>query len=152
MEGHTNTSRIIRQSRKVRLEKILQAAPAPVKPETSSIFDCLFLLAVHVPEAVIVTNRSGEIMWVNIGFTNLCGYTLREVIGKKPGPILQGPRTDPETIIRLRQAIRAGQPWDGEILNYKKDGEGYGASLMIRPVHDQGQLVGFVGVSSELVQ
>lgn len=75
--------------------------------------------------AVIVADANGEIEWVNTSFEKVTGYTLQEVKGKKPGSFLQGPATDPATREYLRRQIAAGESFDCEILNYKKDGTPY---------------------------
>ncbi len=58
----------------------------------------LSLVASKTDNAVIITDKEGLIEWVNDGFTRLTGYTLAEVLGKRPGAILQGPLSDPETV------------------------------------------------------
>ena len=42
-----------------------------------------------------MTDAKGSIEWVNTGFTRVTGYSLEEVLGKKPGRLLQGERSDP---------------------------------------------------------
>ena len=34
--------------------------------------------------AVIITDKNKNIQWVNEGFTQITGYTLKDVVGKKP--------------------------------------------------------------------
>ena len=48
--------------------------------------------------AVILTNAQKRILWVNDDFTHITGYSLPEVVGKSPGGILQGPKTEPEAV------------------------------------------------------
>lgn len=89
--------------------------------------------------AVILTDASRRILWVNEDFTTITGYTLTEVIGKKPGSILQGPGTDREVIARIRKGLENQVPIKEEILNYRKNGEAYCCKLVIHPVFDQQQ-------------
>ena len=43
--------------------------------------------------AVILTDEKKSIIWVNDAFLTISGYSLFEVLGKKPGSILQGKNT-----------------------------------------------------------
>ncbi|NNJ92089.1 MAG: PAS domain-containing protein, partial [Gammaproteobacteria bacterium] len=62
------------------------------------------------PEAIIITDASGNIIWVNQSCETLTGYSLQEMKGLKPGSLLQGPDTDPETVRKLGEAVRASKP------------------------------------------
>ena len=55
----------------------------------------LSLVASNTDHAVVITDRNGLIEWVNDGFSRITGYEPFEVVGKKPGDVLQGPLTDP---------------------------------------------------------
>ncbi|MCI5081883.1 MAG: PAS domain-containing protein [Saprospiraceae bacterium] len=88
--------------------------------------------------AVILTDPDRHILWVNDGFTTITGYTLSEVIGKKPS-LLQGPETEGEVILRIRRGLEQQIPFSDEITNYRKNGEKYICKLAIHPVFDEGQ-------------
>lgn len=108
-------------------------------------------IASKTHNAVVSTDREGRIEWVNEGFTRLTGYTLEEVRGQIPGHVLQGPDTNPATRLAMRNAIRTGQVWDGEIYNYDKQGRGYWQSLSITPVTDEsGELTGFISMQMDI--
>ena len=111
----------------------------------------LSLVARYTDNAVIITDRNGQVEWVNEGFTRISGYTLDEVRGKKPGDFLQGPETDQETAVALSQAIRNGESIKTEIINYTKDGQPYWLSLDISPVYDeQHNLIRFIAIESDI--
>jgi PAS domain S-box-containing protein len=88
--------------------------------------------------AVIVTDSSRNIQWVNEDFTAITGYTLPEVIGKKPN-ILQGPKTEQDAIRRIRKGLESQVPFSEEITNYRKNGEEYCCKLVIHPIYDLGR-------------
>lgn len=83
--------------------------------------------------AVILTDAERKIQWVNDDFTSITGYTLTEVIGKKPS-ILQGKDSDPDTIQRIHYGLEEKIPIKEKILNYRKDGTPYFCNLVIHPV------------------
>ena len=97
------------------------------------------------PEALVVTNASGLLEWVNPAFTDMCGYTLDELRGRKPGHLLQGPGTDPVAVNRIRESLRARRACRETLVNYHKDGTSYRADVRIMPVlDDDGQPLWFV--------
>lgn len=103
--------------------------------------------------AVVVTDPAGAITWVNDAFTEISGYALEEVRGRTPGSILQFEKTNPETIARLRDAIRRREPIRCEILNRAKSGREYWLDLDIQPLWDaNGDLEGFVGVEWDVTE
>ncbi|MEQ8707287.1 MAG: helix-turn-helix domain-containing protein [Phaeodactylibacter sp.] len=89
--------------------------------------------------AVILTNAQRRILWVNDDFTHITGYTLPEVMGKSPGKILQGPKTKPEIVHQIRQGLDSELPFQGEVINYRKNGEEYLCKLVIHPVYNEAQ-------------
>ena len=111
----------------------------------------LSLVASQTDSAVVITDRDGLTEWVNDSFVRITGYTLDEVRGKKPGSLLQGPLTDSETVDRIREAIRTQTPFQGEILNYDKQGRSYWLWLSINPIFDStGALSQFVAIESDI--
>lgn len=63
-----------------------------------------------------------SIVYVNQAFSHDTGYRLDELIGKSM-QLLEGPKTNLETLARIRAALEAWQPVHEEVLNYKKNGE-----------------------------
>lgn len=111
----------------------------------------LALVAQKAPSAVTMTDTDGRIQWVNEAFTRITGYQPEEVLGRKPGELLQGPDTSLETIRRISAALCQQEPIACEIYNYRKDGEGIWLSLSITPVRDEaGKLLGFIGLETNI--
>ncbi|MCB0614083.1 MAG: helix-turn-helix domain-containing protein [Phaeodactylibacter sp.] len=88
--------------------------------------------------AVILTDAQRKILWVNEDFTEITGYTLTEVAGKKPN-LLQGPETEQEAIKRIRRNLQHNIAFREEITNYRKNGEAYLCKLVIHPVFNRNQ-------------
>jgi PAS domain S-box-containing protein len=87
-------------------------------------------------EALVVTSADGRLEWANPVFTAMCGYTLAELRGRKPGHVLQGPETDLAAVQRIREAVRVHQACEETLVNYHKDGSRYRVKLRILPVLD----------------
>ena len=113
--------------------------------------DVLSLVASNTDHSVVITDRNGLIEWVNDGFSRITGYEPLEVVGKKPGQLLQGPQTDPQTVERIREALRSGNSFTEEILNYHKDGHPYWIAMNIFPVRDKrGNVVRFMAIQNDV--
>jgi len=79
------------------------------------------------------TQDDNPIVFVNEAFQELTGYSRQECIGRNCR-FLQGERTDPKTVLRIRKAIENGEDVDADILNYRKDGTSFWNALYLSPV------------------
>jgi diguanylate cyclase (GGDEF)-like protein/PAS domain S-box-containing protein len=105
----------------------------------------------HATDSVVYTDAAGKTIWVNEQFIALTGYTLEEMVGRKPGSVLQGPDTDPATVSDIRAAIARRMPITREILNYRKDGSPYWIKITITPLFDQNDsLTGFISIERDV--
>lgn len=88
------------------------------------------------PPGLVVTDAKGFIEWVNPAFTAMCGHELADLKGRKPGPLLQGPETDPTAITRLRTALHNRRTCGETLVNYHKNGTPYRVQIHITPLLD----------------
>lgn len=91
-------------------------------------------------EAILITSADLDdpgprIEYANPAFTRMTGYRLDEVVGRSPR-MLQGPGTDRAALDRMRASLVAGEAFQGEALNYRKDGSPYMVEWLITPVRD----------------
>lgn len=113
----------------------------------------LSLVADGTDNSVVITGADGLIQYVNPGFTRLTGYSFEEVLGKKPGKLLQGRHTDQATVRKIRECLHARKPFYEEIMNYTKKGEPYWIALSISPVFGvDGQLDRFISIQADVTQ
>jgi PAS domain S-box-containing protein len=85
---------------------------------------------------IILTDASRRILWVNDDFTEMTGYSIDEVIGKKPS-LLQGAGTDWQVVERIRQQLKDLVSFKEELTNHRKNGEPYPCKLLIHPIFGQ---------------
>lgn len=83
--------------------------------------------------AIIITDIQSRIQYANDSFSTITGYSSQEVLGKKIS-LLKSDLTPQETYTHLWSTILAGNSWKNELLNKKKDGTLYWASILISPV------------------
>jgi diguanylate cyclase (GGDEF)-like protein/PAS domain S-box-containing protein len=101
-------------------------------------------------EGVMVTNRSGVIMWVNQAFCRISGYAREEVLGQ-PASMLKSGMQPGEFYAAMWNVILKDGEWAGEIWNRRKDGEAYPEWLTIKAICDHtGQVTSYVGVFSDI--
>ncbi len=85
------------------------------------------------------------IVFANRAFRRLTGYSEEEVIGRNCR-FLQGPKTDPEPIARIRDAIANEDVVVVELINYRKNGTTFWNALHLGPIYnDRHELVYFFG-------
>ncbi|MFI4917208.1 MAG: PAS domain-containing protein, partial [Phycisphaerales bacterium JB060] len=103
--------------------------------------------------AIIITDAQRRTLWVNGGFTRMSGYTIREMVGRKPGEVLFGPKTDPQSIKRMAEELSEGRPFQGELLNQTKDGRDYWVAVDMQPRFDaSGRLLGFMAIETNITE
>ena len=101
-------------------------------------------------DAVLITDAQGRVNWINPAFTRLCGYTLPEIKGLKPGTMLQGLDTDPKAVAKLRAAVRRGRSASVEVVNYHKNQSPYSVWITLGPIKDRaGKITGFLAIERE---
>ncbi len=113
----------------------------------------LSLIAEKNINPVVITDRDGTIEWANESFLEMSGFSMEELIGWKPGQLLQGPETDPATVLYLKEQIRKGLPFNCEIVNYSKNGEKYWVSIRGQALHNKrNEIVKFFAIEENITR
>lgn len=112
----------------------------------------LSLVARKTRNGVVITDKDGFTEWINDGFTRITGYTLEEIAGKKPGHILQGPLTNPDTVRHIQEKLRQQIDFSSEIINYHKNGQPIWVRMDISPIFEEAKLVKFIGITTEITE
>ncbi len=103
-------------------------------------------------QAMVVTDVTGKILYVNGAFTKITGYSSQEAIGQAPS-ILKSGAQDPAYYKQLWDTISAGQIWNGELINRRKDGSTYVEEMVITPVLDPGgKIIRYIAVKRDVTQ
>ena len=111
----------------------------------------LLLIVREIDNAVIITDVTGGVEWVNQAFTRLTGYLFDEIKGRKPSSFLQGVNSNPESIIKMREQIALAKRCEVEIINYSKTGREYLVIVIIQPIFDaNGELAGFFSINTDV--
>ena len=90
--------------------------------------------------------------YANDAFYRLTGYNPEEVLGQNCR-FLQGPDTDQQAVIAVRQAIAHREPVETPLLNYRKDGTPFWNHLSLSPLFDdQGECTHYIGIQQDITQ
>ena len=104
------------------------------------------------PVSIIITNTAGDIEYVNPKFTNVTGYSAREVKGKNPRILKSGEKSLLE-YKELWDTIKSGNEWQGEFHNKKKNGKLFWESALITPIkNDKGDITHFLSIKQDITE
>jgi PAS domain S-box-containing protein len=102
-------------------------------PDTAATATIITAALQTAANAVFITDAKGIILWINLAFTDLTGYSSEEAVGKSPS-LLKSGKHGPEFYQNLWTTILAGKTWRGEFTNRRKDGSVYQDEHTITPV------------------
>ena len=125
----------------------------PLRPDLE-----VLLAAVEASgEAILITSADLDepgprIEYANPAFTHMTGYEAHEVLGRTPR-LLQGPRTERAVLDRMRAALLAGERFQDEAVNYRKDGSTYVVEWLIAPVREaDGRITRWVSAQRDITE
>ena len=103
--------------------------------------------------AIVLTDRSGAVQWVNPAFCALTGYTADEAVGRNPRDLVKSGHHGPEFYRGIWDTILSGRVWHGETVNRRKDGSLYTEEQAITPVRDaHGEITHFIAVKQDVTE
>jgi PAS domain S-box-containing protein len=106
-------------------------------------------------ESIIVTEADLQppgpiIVYVNPAFERMTGWTAEQIVGKSPR-LLQGEKTDHSVFEGMRRALRRGARWEGQAVNYRRNGSEFVMEWSITPLKGAaGRTTHFVAVQRDV--
>ena len=91
-------------------------------------------------DAVLITDAGDGpegpvILYANAAFRRMTGWDADSLSGRNP-KVLQGPETSRRELRRVRAALAAGGPYEGRIVNYRRDGGPFLMAWRMAPHRD----------------
>lgn len=104
----------------------------------------------NVDEGMIITDRIGNIIWLNKSFADITGYEREELLGKNPR-ILQSGKQDDVFYQNMWYSINKTGSWKGEIYDKRKDETIFPQWLTILKVENElDGNINYIGVTSDI--
>lgn len=104
------------------------------------------------PVSIETTNIDGFITYANQRFVEKTGFSIDELIGKKPS-ILKSGHHEPSLYTQLWETISSGNPWVGELLNKKKTGEEFWEKANIYPLKNtKNEISSYVAIKEDITR
>lgn len=124
----------------------------PICPVAQLPHHLFYSLVEHAPLGISITDAHARILYVNPAFSQITGYAASEVLGCNPS-LLSYKVTPPEVYADLWAHISAGQPWQGRMVNRRRDGSRYLADLSITPIlDDKGAVTFYLGIQRDVTE
>lgn len=134
-----------------RLKKIQITSQLEKISQSEIEMKMLSTIATKTKSSVIICNQKGEIEWVNESFTATSGYTLDEIIGRKPKDFLHGNQTDYVIQQKISEALKKKEVIEAVVINYTKSGNAYYNQLEITPIfNDQNEHTHFIALQKDI--
>ena len=100
--------------------------------------------------AVMITDVTGRIEYVNPKFCEITGYRSEEVVGQNPRFLKSGEQP-PEVYAEMWEALRTGRPWMGEFHNRRKDGALFWCLQSVSSIrNEREEITHFVSVMEDI--
>lgn len=102
--------------------------------------------------AVVISDRNGDIQWVNPAFSELNGYSQAETIGINVR-VFESGRHSRAFYKAMRRHIAVGKIWHGEVINRRRDGSHYTAEMTVTPFRDEsGKIANYITIIQDISQ
>lgn len=103
----------------------------------------------NMAEAIIITDPRREIVWVNPAFTAITGYTLRDVVGKRPD-IIDADTNGAAGYAAAVASTELADHWQGEIVCRRKSGHLFTSLVSLNAVRERGEIINYVAVLTDI--
>src|SRR5688572_4312628 len=104
------------------------------------------------PDAVLVTDTAGRIVYANPTFERMTGYASSELAGRTPA-LLKSGMHEADFYRQLWSALLAGQEFRALFANRRKNGEPYYEDKIIRPLLDaEGRITHFLSFGRDATE
>jgi PAS domain S-box-containing protein len=103
-------------------------------------------------EGIVIIDAKGNILYANPAFEQSSGYSRAEALGQHLR-ILRSDKHDAAFYAGMWQVLRAGQIWQGRMVNRRKDGALYTVDSTITPVRDHaGEIVNYIATLRDVTR
>ena len=106
----------------------------------------------QIADAVMITDCTGVVEYVNPAFESMTGYTKKDIIGKTPR-FLKSNKQSVSFYERLWKTISSGEVFSDVVINRKKNGEFYYEEKTITPQKDRnGNIMHYISSGKDVTE
>ena len=104
------------------------------------------------PSVIVITDLKGIVEYINPKFSTLTGYSEEDIIGKNTR-ILKSGLYPSNYYNELWDKLGAGEEWQGEFQNKKKNGELFWEHASISPIYNlEGEITNYIKVAEDITE
>ncbi|MCK5879582.1 MAG: PAS domain S-box protein, partial [Holophagae bacterium] len=141
VDGHLSLDQVIVTLSNIQELKKMEAE----KARLSSVIE-------QTTESIMITDLTGNLVYVNKGFEKMTGYSAAEALGRNP-EFLKSGKTPMETYQEIWTHLFRGDSWWGRLNNLRKNGEPYLEEALIFPLKNPaGQVTHYAGVKVDITE
>ena len=116
-----------------------------------TMLSCIEKAIVQVNDAILIITIHRVVQWVNDGFEDIYGYSLKEIEGKDISEILHGPLSNKEIANSMLVKLLKGEVAEGDLVIYHKNGEPIWISVTVTPILDKcGNIEGYIAINKNI--
>ncbi len=113
----------------------------------------LSLAVEQSPNMIVITDLDARIEYVNAAFEWLTGYSRAEVVGENPRILRSARSREVTDYAALWATLRAGQTWQGEFCNRRKNGEECIEFARITPIRQaDGRVSHYLAIKEDITE
>lgn len=101
--------------------------------------------------SIVLTDANRNILYVNDNFEKKTGFLKNEIEGLNPR-ILGSKQTTDETHKELNEKLDAGEKWEGELINKRKDGTLFYEKASILPIIIDNELRNYLAIKLDITK
>ena len=106
----------------------------------------------HAPISIVITDKKGDIEYVNPYFSEITGYSHNEVIGLNP-KVLKSNLTSDKEYKKMWDTLLCNQIWKGTFKNITKEGKEFWETALITPILDKkNKPCNFLAIKQEITK
>ena len=103
-------------------------------------------------DAIVITDTTGAIEYVNPAFEQVTGYSQDDVLGKNPRILKSGVQS-PAFYAAMWATLATGGSFVGDLANRRKDGSLFQEEAVISPIRDEaGTITSYVAVKRDVTR
>ena len=99
--------------------------------------------------SIVITDIYSNIVYVNDMAVKETGYSREELIGQNPRILKSGDKSE-EFYKNMHERLDAGQKWEGEFVNVRKNGSEYYEKASIMPIFEGKQIVYYLAIKMNI--